>query len=397
MDLTARSSHELIDEKFYSTTYQHIKTSQGRELVKNWTERTDPQKYVYEDCGIVSYLISLKQAEDWKVNFFVDIGCGNGLLTYLLAINGWNGAGIDARSRNIWEMFKNKCNLVEKSLNPSEREVTTLPEDADFLIGNHSDELTPWIPVMAARKKCNFFLLPCCPHDFYTKFSSIPANPKHGGNGIGTYGQYLKYIHSVIQKLGFDVKIDRLKISSTKKICFVGTIPKTGLPDSLEDIIEEILEKAAKMRPKFIPIANKVEVRNCTKLDYDFRQKLSRKLAEIILSKTEETLTDSIKLNELVPFLSNDEKSQLKAQCGGIQTFLKNFHQAFEVKKGNVKIRNWLVDHKKFDKEDKKKFSKCWFDHVHPHGCPLASVDCPFRHRDEEEITNSSKKGESMP
>ena len=36
----------------------------------------------------------------------------------------------------------------EKAVNP------TLPglfPDVDWLIGNHSDELTPWIPVMAAR------------------------------------------------------------------------------------------------------------------------------------------------------------------------------------------------------------------------------------------------------
>ena len=44
--------------------------------------------------------------------------------------------------------------------------------DADWLIGNHSDELTPWIPVIAARSssKTNFFLLPCCFWDFDRKY-----------------------------------------------------------------------------------------------------------------------------------------------------------------------------------------------------------------------------------
>lgn len=38
--------------------------------------------------------------------------------------------------------------LQVASLTPSEQ---TLFPEADWLIGNHSDELTPWIPVMAAR------------------------------------------------------------------------------------------------------------------------------------------------------------------------------------------------------------------------------------------------------
>ena len=61
-------------------------------------------------------------------------------------------------------------------VSPQEREITprdsSLDPSADWLIGNHSDELTPWIPVMAARTSlsCNFFLLPCCTHDFTAKW-----------------------------------------------------------------------------------------------------------------------------------------------------------------------------------------------------------------------------------
>lgn len=38
--------------------------------------------------------------------------------------------------------------LKEGSITPSDK---TLFPDVDWLIGNHSDELTPWIPVIAAR------------------------------------------------------------------------------------------------------------------------------------------------------------------------------------------------------------------------------------------------------
>lgn len=49
----------------------------------------------------------------------------------------------------------------------------TLFPEYDWLIGNHSDELTPWLPVMAARSsfKTRFFVLPCCAHDFNQKVS----------------------------------------------------------------------------------------------------------------------------------------------------------------------------------------------------------------------------------
>ena len=45
--------------------------------------------------------------------------------------------------------FKNKMfNLQEVTITPSAE--NTFPE-YDWLIGNHSDELTPWIPVISAR------------------------------------------------------------------------------------------------------------------------------------------------------------------------------------------------------------------------------------------------------
>lgn len=54
------------------------------------------------------------------------------------------------------------------SLTPNDS--TVFPE-YDWLIGNHSDELTPWIPVMASRSSftTRYFVLPCCAHDFNKK------------------------------------------------------------------------------------------------------------------------------------------------------------------------------------------------------------------------------------
>lgn len=60
----------------------------------------------------------------------------------------YRGKGIDLRERKIWCYYGGRADLEVCSLTPSD--VTVFPE-FDWLIGNHSDELTPWIPLMAAR------------------------------------------------------------------------------------------------------------------------------------------------------------------------------------------------------------------------------------------------------
>ena len=38
---------------------------------------------------------------------FIDLGCGNGLLTYLLTSEGYQGYGIDVAERKIWSKLRN--------------------------------------------------------------------------------------------------------------------------------------------------------------------------------------------------------------------------------------------------------------------------------------------------
>ena len=54
------------------------------------------------------------------------------------------------RRRRIWDnehYINKKINLVEATINPQ----TDLFEDCDWLIGNHSDELSPWLPIIASK------------------------------------------------------------------------------------------------------------------------------------------------------------------------------------------------------------------------------------------------------
>ena len=87
----------------------------------------------------------------------------------------------------------------------------------DWLIGNHSDELTPWIPVMAHLSKANYFVLPCCSFDFYGKFQRTCQTKSQ-------YRDYLNHICDIGDKCGFSVHEDKLRIPSTKRICFIGRV-----------------------------------------------------------------------------------------------------------------------------------------------------------------------------
>jgi len=52
--------------------------------------------------GIAAYLCLLWQNKSVS---FVDLGCGNGLLVYILTKEGHKGTGLDIRKRKIWEKF----------------------------------------------------------------------------------------------------------------------------------------------------------------------------------------------------------------------------------------------------------------------------------------------------
>uniref|UniRef100_A0A3Q3FWC5 tRNA (uracil-O(2)-)-methyltransferase n=1 Tax=Kryptolebias marmoratus TaxID=37003 RepID=A0A3Q3FWC5_KRYMA len=148
-----RSTLSLLPVEKYSLVYQQLK-EKYKAMVKVWPEVTDPEKFVFEDVAIATYLLVLWAEERAERNLtapqsFVDLGCGNGLLVHILTNEGHPGRGIDVRRRRIWETYGPQTRLEEKAITPSD---SFLFPGTDWLIGNHSDELTPWIPVMAARR-----------------------------------------------------------------------------------------------------------------------------------------------------------------------------------------------------------------------------------------------------
>lgn len=391
-------NESLINTESYAYKYRDIKENIGKRIVSEWTEKTDPLKFVYEDCGISAYLSELWKSLNKMPGYFVDIGCGNGLLSYILTKEGYKGIGIDMRERKIWNKFRNDgCMLVEKTLIPSSDNVNNIgiPRECDFIIGNHSDELTPWIPIMASRLECNFFLLPCCPFDFYGKFIHVPnefvkRNDKlFGANGTSIYNNYLSYLKCLCEKLGYNVKIDRLRIPSTKRIALICTIPEGGLNNNLNSIIENMLETSKNNKNNIFVPRNKIEeVRNCSQIDINVRNKIIERIFNKLLSVNKDSLYfskwhtgGSLSILEVFKMLKDDEKILMKKQNGGFQTFLKNQYQIFKIHSGKVSIKNWAqeIKHVKIRKECLRK-SECWFHRYHPDGCPLPSEKCLFLH-----------------
>lgn len=147
---------------------------------------------------------------------FLDLGCGNGLLTFLLSSEGYSGLGIDMRRRRSWSLFGSSLYL-ELLIDPHSPSLQDLVISGQYtlLIGNHSDELTPWLPVLACQCSCNVFLLPCCFFDFSGK-KFITNNHSN----TTQYEQYLFYVEKIARILDFDIRKDKLRIPSTKNICF---------------------------------------------------------------------------------------------------------------------------------------------------------------------------------
>ena len=170
--------------------------------------------------GIASYLLTYWRqysSSFQKPIKFIDLGCGNGLLTFLLSSEGYPGLGIDMRRRRSWSLFGSSLYL-ESLLDPHSSALHDLIKSGQYtlLIGNHSDELTPWIPILAYQCFCDVFLLPCCFFDFSGKKFMI--NNHHN---VTQYEQYLYYIQQIALVLDFDLKRDKLRIPSTKNICFM--------------------------------------------------------------------------------------------------------------------------------------------------------------------------------
>uniref|UniRef100_A0A8C6VMT4 tRNA (uracil-O(2)-)-methyltransferase n=1 Tax=Naja naja TaxID=35670 RepID=A0A8C6VMT4_NAJNA len=436
-----KSTLSLISVARYSQVYQDLK-EKYKEMVKVWPEVTDPEKFVYEDVAIATYLLILWEDERARRGLsekqsFLDLGCGNGLLVHILGNEGHLGKGIDVRRRKIWDMYGPQTCLEESAINPNH-----LYPEVDWLIGNHSDELTPWIPVIAARSSssCRYFLLPCCFFDFYGKYNRRQSQKSQ-------YREYLDFVAEVGTVCGFQVEEDCLRIPSTKRVCLIGVSRTAAEGPALEHERREFIRKrqpggpvplapdgssprlhqeqrlsaagqllCAKEGPPwgregqppcpsgFLP-RGKEQVRNCTTLPHALVDQVALKVAHLLLSETEGSLLHgpsspwnsggSLPLSEIAGHLDKEALKTLKKEHGGLQTLLRNNHQVFKVQHGKVCIRDWREEERPRKQlrarpararlpSEATKTRLCWFDRHHPQGCPLPSTSCPYAHGSAE-------------
>lgn len=234
-----RVHHDLLVPKIEFQDYYAVLKQKYKHWVHNWEGTgTDPLKHVYEDVAIATFLILLwkKTPLNGKPLQFVDLGCGNGFLSHILTNEGYTGFGIDLWKRKQWDKFP-KTRLIEKAIDcPSE-----VFDDVEWIIGNHPDELTLWIPIMAAKADCNFVIIPCCFHQLDGS-KMTRYNQK-----LGRYLSYALQIEEQCKALGQKSEREYLRIPSTKNLCIVSRErAKFDVQDVISRLVKDVVFKLRK-------------------------------------------------------------------------------------------------------------------------------------------------------
>jgi tRNASer (uridine44-2'-O)-methyltransferase len=242
-----RVNHDIvIPQARFQDRYGYLKSKYARQLVESWAESTDPGKHVFEDLGIAAFLIEL-WTDLYKGSAFpgfVDIGCGNGLLVYLLTQEGYDGWGFDARARKSWANYTTPTKLSPsgKSLEerlllpgiiPTGRSENGAPQlnaanlhdglfkPGTFIVSNHADELTPWTPILGAMSDCPFIMIPCCSHSLTgEKFRAPP--PRDKSKPKSTYASLVDWVSQIAEDCGWQPEVEMLRIPSTRNTGILG-------------------------------------------------------------------------------------------------------------------------------------------------------------------------------
>ncbi|KDR66238.1 hypothetical protein GALMADRAFT_148002 [Galerina marginata CBS 339.88] len=279
----------LIPREEYQDLYL-VMRERHKHLVDTWQEVTDPLKHVFEDIGIATYLMmlwkdtfrsdtfvnALDSTEPWKAwprppGGFLDLGCGNGLLSHILVSEGYEGYGIDLRARTSWTHYPDssqsrlRVHAFDPTADHDDYGRQTYFKPGVFVIGNHADELTPWLPVLSTlHDSSGYISIPCCSWAFDKKYerSSTPAYPipdgfveslNLGGEGSNksSYSMYRIWLASLSLHCGWEVECETLRIPSTRNWAIIGRQRfQLSSDDQALSNVNEILE-GVKVRGMF--------------------------------------------------------------------------------------------------------------------------------------------------
>ncbi|XP_017117367.1 probable tRNA (uracil-O(2)-)-methyltransferase [Drosophila elegans] len=368
----------LVNVEKYNDLYKELKRKHSQRLLEYWKtaqESTDPLKFIYEDLAIAAYLIVLWNQTQTEPKAFADLGCGNGLLVHVLNAEGYKGYGYDIRKRKLWSLYPEDTqqSLIEQAVEPNSFRLDF--PDVNWLIGNHSDELSPWLPVLAGRLSTNYFLLPCCPYEL------SGAKFRRRNTKISAYQDFFKYVTQVSQECGFEVLQDRLKIPSTKRLALLGI--KRNSTKSIADLEYFVQEELGKYKTGELEVKlreKEESVRNCTQVDRSIIDALVLKIFKQLLASNDDKWSGRLPMREIAKSLTKEELSGIKSECGGIKTLLRNKHEVFEFCGGDlIGIRTPKPTALLQSRLTTKKRS-CFFKMHHPLGCPLEDAECSFIH-----------------
>ena len=131
--------------------------------------------------------------------------------------------------------------------------------------------------------------------------------------------------------MSFSTDWDAMRIPSTKRICFVGKLDANN-PAKISDennpakVYDEFLAKKSTFVPR--DIEAEMKPRNCKNVDISTKLKMLKTIVDFIEGKGQ---GNASKIEEIAKLFTKEELKQLKSECGGIQTLMKNNKQLFVV------------------------------------------------------------------
>ncbi|KAA0187712.1 putative tRNA (Uracil-O(2)-)-methyltransferase, partial [Fasciolopsis buskii] len=209
------------------------------------------------------------------------------------------------------------------------------------------------------------------------------------------------------------------------QVCIVGQKHWSSTGDQSKRLssVQETIERerqAASVKDGFAPRDSYIPVKNCTQLASSVKKMVSNFVFRTLLNRTPEVrwlnsynlvISDSLTVQtidgrwwnpggqltvqETSELLDPGQLKLMKSQHGGLQTLLRNHHQAFEVRSGIIRLR-W--DPERMARLDssrpspvlqkpvkkclplQRKTKPCWMFSHHPDGCPYPSETCSFLH-----------------